>query len=103
MQLEEECQMPPAALRGIYFALRREDFTHYGQRHEGKGQHILYCMLPPHVFVTSHGARVASQQLPYPPDWRRDSTMILWNSKKNLARKEVVTARFDKEIQKNVA
>ena len=24
----------------------------------------------PHVFVTSLGARGASQQLPYPPDWR---------------------------------
>jgi len=24
----------------------------------------------PHVFVTSHGARGASQQLPYPPAWR---------------------------------
>jgi hypothetical protein len=24
----------------------------------------------PHVFVTSHGARGASQQLPYPPGWR---------------------------------
>ncbi|WP_041279360.1 hypothetical protein [Desulfobacula toluolica] len=36
-----------------------------GGRAEYIGQHTA-----PHVFVTSHGARVASQQLPYPPDRR---------------------------------
>jgi hypothetical protein len=61
--------MPPAALRGICSALRRGDLTHEGQKHGGKGS-IHWTAYCPHVFVTSHGARVASQQLPYPPDWR---------------------------------
>ena len=39
--------MPPAALLGIYFALRREDFTLYGQKHGGEGQYTVECILPP--------------------------------------------------------
>ncbi len=43
------------------------DLTLYRQKHGEKGQ----CKKTlPHVFVTSCGARVASQQEPYPPsDW----------------------------------
>ncbi len=35
----------------------------------------------PHASVTSHGARGASQQLPYPPGWWRDNTTVGKNIK----------------------
>jgi len=38
----------------------------------------------PHVFVTSHGARGASQQLPYPPDWRGDIINVEKNIKSEM-------------------
>jgi hypothetical protein len=41
----------------------------------------------PHVFVTSHGARGASQQLPYPPGWRGDIINVTKNSKKIIKNK----------------
>ena len=50
----------------------------------GKEQHTLDCILPPHVFVTSHGARGASQQLPYPPDWRGDIINVVRNIKSKM-------------------
>jgi len=47
----------------------------------GEGQHTVKCILPPHVFVTSYGARGASQQLPYPPGWGGDIINVTKNSK----------------------
>ena len=42
-------------------------------------QWSAYC---PHVFVTNHGARGASQQLPYPPGWRGDIINITKTARK---------------------
>jgi len=41
----------------------------------------------PHASVTSHGARGASKQLPYPPGWWRDNTTVGKNIKTTLLKK----------------
>ncbi len=55
-----------------FYALRTETWEKDG---------TLLTVCHPHVSVTIHGARGASQQLPYPPGWWRDHTTIEENVK----------------------
>ncbi len=58
------------------------DLPHFGQRHD-KIRAVLSVL--PYVSVTNYGARVASQQEPYPPNWqKKNSTKFINNRTKEL-------------------
>ena len=52
------------------------DLPHFGQRHD-KIRAVLSVL--PYVSVTNYGARVASQQEPYPPSWQNQDISIFNN------------------------
>ena len=58
---------------GYIFSAKARGFNALRTETWGKdGKLLTVCR--PHVSVTSHGARVASQRLPYPPGWWRNDT-----------------------------
>lgn len=61
---------------GYYSALRRGDLTHWGQKHGREGGTYLTDTAP-HVSVTSHGARVASQHCSILQAGNDDISMVL--------------------------
>lgn len=63
------------------------DLPHFGQRHD-KRRAALNVL--PHVSVTNYGARVASQQEPYPPSWqKKNSTKFINNNTEKLHKNEI--------------
>ena len=77
------------------------DLTHFRHKHvkdDGEGP---YCQVRPHAYVTCFGARVASQQLPYPPN-RWDQTTKIWMNGKIIfwmfGIKTQNSSRSDKDI-----